>query len=203
MDPEDALQALPCLHLDPRFQLAAFQYLADGGTHGYGAVWAVSADVPRAALAENCRLTGDASEPPPGALDDAMGAIDGDRSPWSYLCASMLSRELGDLGAVWHGADWMHHRVLSGPPWERRAKEWWVEVLGTLRQEDFRWLEPPPACWEPRVEVESDEVRVVFHTWYVAHGSRIERHIDRYRPGGYVAEREATVVAEGLGDCFI
>ena len=45
-----------------------------------------------------------------------MQAIEGDGSPWSYLSASILSREAVEFGAVWHGCVWSDQTILSKPP---------------------------------------------------------------------------------------
>ena len=39
-----------------------------------------------------------------------MQAIEGDGSPWSYLSASILSREAEEFGAMWHGVDGIHRQ---------------------------------------------------------------------------------------------
>ena len=54
----------------------------------------------------------------PGLFKDAvplMQAIEGDGSPWSYLSASILSREAAEFGAMWHGCDWSDQTILSKP----------------------------------------------------------------------------------------
>ena len=52
---------------------------------------------------------------PPGAVP-LMQAIEGDGSPWSYLSASILSREAAEFGAIWHGCVWSDQTILSKPP---------------------------------------------------------------------------------------
>jgi hypothetical protein len=62
----------------------------------------------------------------------------------------------------------------------------------------WTWLEPEPTEWRPAVAM-GDSVTVTFHTHTGLGCERIARHVDRYRPGSYVAEREETEVARGPG----
>ena len=97
--------------------LRAYQF-RDGMGNGNGVVWAmpVDADCPEPS---ECRRQRDRflqPPKPPAALADMMKAIDGDGSPWSYLCASLLARELAEFGAMWHGCGWSEHAILGTNP---------------------------------------------------------------------------------------
>ena len=87
------------------------------GGNGNGIIWAVPADAPVVAMDECPRLEDTWLQPPqpPGAVP-LMQAIEGDGSPWSYLSASILSREAAEFGAIWHGCAWSDQAILSKPP---------------------------------------------------------------------------------------
>ena len=115
------LAVFKSLWIKDGYILRAYQF-REGG-NGNGVVWAmpVDAEFPEP---DKCPRVKDAFlEPPkpPAALDDVMKAIDGDGSPWSYLCASLLCRELSEFGAMWHGCSWDTHAILGENPF--RAKE--------------------------------------------------------------------------------
>ena len=96
---------------------------------------------------------------PSEALDDVMEAIEGDGTPWSYLAASLLRRELSDFGAAWHGVHWSLHFVLDEDP----------------------WMADPPKPDDPPLD--RPTTKAVEWTWLegVAEGLASARH-DRQRP---------------------
>jgi hypothetical protein len=49
---------------------------------------------------------------PDCAFDDFMEAIEGDKSPLSYLQAAICLHELNEFGAMWHGISWGQDRIL-------------------------------------------------------------------------------------------
>jgi hypothetical protein len=116
LDPTTVLAPFTSLWLRPGYVLRAYQF-KEGG-NGNAVVWAVPVDAefPDPKLCP--RLRGVFLEPPkpPGALDDTMAAFEGDGTPWSYLCASLLARELGEFGAMWHGYEWSTHDILEAKP---------------------------------------------------------------------------------------
>lgn len=57
-----------------------------------------------------------------------MQAIDGDGSSWSYLSASILSREAEEFGAMWHGCVWSDQKILSKLP--RQLLEIRIQLTG-------------------------------------------------------------------------
>ncbi len=116
VDPMALLAVFKPLHIKDGYILRAYQFREGGNGNGF--VWAmpVDADFPDP---EACpRLENVVLEPPvpPAALDDYMNAIDGDGTPWSYMCASILAREMAEFGAMWHGCDWDTHTILGADP---------------------------------------------------------------------------------------
>lgn len=150
---------------------------------------------------------GDCPEPyprPAGALP-VPEALTGDGSPWSYLCASMLVRELGDFGAVRHGYRWATHVMLFADPWApgKRKPAGVRSIPGLLsrpggRREDWRWLTAPPDDWRPTYSRGGDGRPVVsFFTYSGLARETIYRHEDTYAPGSYAFRSAMSRVAEG------
>lgn len=50
---------------------------------------------------------------PQGCLENLMSGIGGDESSWSYMCASLFSRQAEEFGALWHGVSWGTHELYS------------------------------------------------------------------------------------------
>lgn len=113
LDPEALLDTVDCLWLKEGFTLRAYLYKA--GSNGNGVVWSMPVDSPYPEPS-NCESLTDRfleTPKPKQALDDAMEGIEGDRTPWSYMCASILANELLEFGARWHGCNWSDERIIS------------------------------------------------------------------------------------------
>jgi hypothetical protein len=118
-----------------------------------------------------------------------MAAVDGDGTPWSYLCASLAVRQLIDFGAWDHGVlkhDWAQHRVVARWP-QIQPSPWRLEAGATLAAE------------RPCVTVDSDSVTARFYThcppW--AKAESVWRHEDRYRAGSFDPLMTRTLLAIG------
>ena len=111
----ELLRVFETLWLKAGFALHAYEFRA--GSNGNGIIWAVPADAPLVAP-DDCPRVEDAwlQPPRPPEAVPLMQAIEGDGSPWSYLSASILSREAGEFGAVWHGCVWSDQAILSKSP---------------------------------------------------------------------------------------
>ena len=105
------LDVFDTLWLQPEYALHAYAYRDSLG--GNGRIWAVPADATPVASGKSPNLEDEWMQRPPGAVQ-LMQAIAGDGSPWSYLSASILSREADEFGAWWHGCDWSVHTIISG-----------------------------------------------------------------------------------------
>jgi hypothetical protein len=51
-----------------------------------------------------------------------MDAIPGDGTPESYMEASLLMRELGEFGALWHGRSWGTHEIIGKKCFEEASR---------------------------------------------------------------------------------
>jgi len=213
-DPNRLLSVFSSLHLKSGFTLRAYQF-RDGG-NGNGIVWAAPEDLPfpdpkqyqksdlPLPLLSPYQLDrsgfGLLHPPrPPGALDDVMEAIEGDGTPWSYLSASLLSREISEFGAMWHGCRWSTHVILGSDPWtsQRRSSKTDFRNCPSPEPEHWQWIEPKPLEWKPTV-CESDRlVTVAFYTFSALGRERIYRHVDTYPKGRYRCACDTKVIAEG------
>lgn len=191
------------LSLKPRVVLCAYQFRE--GENGIGAVWALpeGAESPEP---QDCPLSR-SGEPwnidvprPPAAYVSIMSHIKGDGSPWSYLAASILSREIAEFGARWHGRQWSVHRVVGANPLTTPGDHD-ADPLAAPRgaASEWQWLEPEPCRWEPHVRMEPEGVTVTFYTYSGWQRQHLYRHTDRYRPGSYEGRSERTEIAVGPG----
>jgi hypothetical protein len=131
----------------------------------------------------------DDDEPPPvtAAEGDIGVALAGDGSDDAALMASIAYRELHEMGAAGHGADWLDEVVLGDDgPDESDQPQW-------------EWRGPRPQRWGPAVTRAGGETIVVFQTQTDVGGHRLIRYEDRYRPGSLAARRRSDVLAEAAG----
>jgi hypothetical protein len=196
VDPMKVVLAFKPLHVKKGYTLRAYQFREDLGTNAF--VWAMpeKAIFPEPAKCRQAvkRLGFLYGPKPPQALENVMEAIEGDGSAWSFLCASILQRELDEFGASWHGLSWSTHEVLDRNPWKSgKAKRW--AMLG----KDTKWiaLEPEPKEWQPQVQIGKDKVTVTFYTYSGHHRQTIYRHVDTYKPGTYYLQSERKEIAKG------
>ena len=131
---------------------------------------------------------------PEGALSNAMEAIEGDGTPWSYLSASIFARELAELGARWHGQVWSTHTVLDGDPW-RHPHHWADHYEGPTERDNWQWLRSEPSEWGPVVLCEGDCVTVTFHTFSGLMPGSLYRFTDTYEVGGYAFKWDIHILA--------
>lgn len=182
VDPAALLGAFGPLRLKPGFVLRAYHFREGGNANGF--VYALPADAPFPEP-EECDQHGEHFlEPPipPGALPDVMKAIDGDRSAWSYLCASIFARELTEFGAWWHGCEWSTHKILGDAPLTDSPAD------GDEAPEPWQWIEPAPENWLPTV-VMGDPIQVRFFTHTRLGSERVTRYIDDYGRHSNCADR--------------
>jgi hypothetical protein len=195
VDPMAVLAVFEPLRIKEGFILRAYQFRSGG--NGNGVVWALPVEAEFPSPAKCPRLEDKFLSPPkpPAALDDYMDAIGGDGTPWSYLCASILARELAELGAMWHGFSWSTHSVLGA---DLRLEDPMDEDRPVVDLESgWRWKGPMPKEWDPRVRVDAKVVEVTFFTYSGLGGETIHRHTDTYAPGVYRFKADATLIATG------
>lgn len=198
LDPAKLVALFTSLRVKPGFVLRAYQFRTGG--NGNGVVWAlpVEADFPDP---DHCLRQSDRLLEPPkplAALDDVMDVIEGDGTPWSYLSASLLKRELDEFGAMWHGCNWDDYEILGGDPWTPRKKTYSTESPSTPADQ-WKWMEPMPQDWRPRVQMDERIVTVTFFTYTGLEQEQITRHTDTFKGGSYKLETDEAVVGTGQG----
>lgn len=172
VNPGAALLKLPGLRLKADYRLVSYLYRRENS--GVGLVWAVpemlSSTAQLEKAMENC--AGIAQLPKPeGALSHLMEAVDGDRTPASYLIASILRRELQEFGSLGDRRNWSHHYLIDGLP----AGEW-------------QWRIDKPLDWSPKVKLFPDgKAAVEFFTCCTSGSKILYRHLDQYPEGQYRA----------------
>ncbi|NJL20625.1 MAG: hypothetical protein HC895_07100 [Leptolyngbyaceae cyanobacterium SM1_3_5] len=115
IDPGVALSKLPGLKLQPHYRLVGYVWQDNRGSRGK--IWAVPIDRATTTELERAIVRSESAPPcPAAALPDWMQAIEGDRSPGSFLIASLLRRELQDWGASGTYQDWSYHRLIDRVP---------------------------------------------------------------------------------------
>jgi len=181
INPGDALLKLPGLRLKPGFRLVT--YLNRNGKDGVGATWAVPEEMSTTALLEVAiGRSGDRHQPPhpEGALPDVMLATTGDRSPASFVVASILARELRELGALGTSCNWSVHRLVQALPTQVKW-DWQVAAIQDL---------------SPKVRIFPDgRAAVEFFTCRVAAPINLFRHLDQYPANSYQPTHADRVVA--------
>jgi hypothetical protein len=117
-----------------------------------------------------------------------MDAVERDERAWSYLCCSLLGRELAEFGALWHGVSWGVHRVIGSAPWE----------------EGDHWTDELPAVdeLEPRVSIVGSDAVVRFFRFTGLGERRVVEHVDRYAADGTLQVQRRTVATGGAGFVF-
>jgi hypothetical protein len=172
-NPGDALMKLPGLFLKPDWRLVCYLYRTPND--GTGITWAVPEMLSTTAQLEKALAASPDRDHPPrpqGALPDVMEAIEGDRSPATYVVASILRRELKELGALGNSCNWTHHRLINTPP----------------TQVSWQWKIDQPKDLSPKVRVFPDgKTAIEFFTCRVVAPVAIFQHIDQYPNGHYKA----------------
>lgn len=185
-NPGAALMKLPGLKLKPALRLVT--YLLRAGTDGMGTVWAVPETLSTTARLQKVLVGGGTVgvaalqiPQPEGALDDVMEALDGDRSPLSFVIASILRRELKEMGALGKSCDWSHHRLINTLPSQRK----------------WQWRVPtPPKDLLPKVIIYPDhQAATEFFTCRVTAPVAIYQHIDQYGAEHYKATSISRAIA--------
>jgi hypothetical protein len=171
VNPAAALLRLPGLHLRPGFRLISYLYRFE--SKGVGVVWALPEELSTTAQLEKALpYSGSISQVPKpnGVLPHFMDAIEGDRSPASFMIASILRRELEEFGALGDRCDWTHYRLIDTVP---------PEIY-------WKWQSEQPKNLSPRVKVLSDgQAAVEFFTCRTTPTPTLYRHTDYYPIGQY------------------
>ena len=199
-DAEALIGVFPNLTLRPGYRLLTYLYHSGGNGNGRVVAFLEDSDAYRTAAAVP------AATPLPRAPDEDYGAqdpmhfIDGDGSARAYLSASLLWRELLEVGAEWHGVQWDVEEVLAPTRAYLAGKGRISKHNGMLQElvDELEWAQKKPAieALAPEVSFEDQEVRVVLHTFSELGRFHVTRWTEVYTEG-YAPGIKAEEVAVG------
>ncbi len=179
--PGGVLTKLPGLKLKSGIRLVSYLYRLD--SDGSSMTWALPEALSTTALLENALETSRGEENPPepqGRLANVMEAIEGDRSPMSFVIASIVRREFKELGALGKNRNWSHHQLIDALP----AKVQW------------QWRTQTSNDLSPKVRLLAEGSAVLeFFTCRTVAPIAIFQHIDQYSAGEYQAKGVDRAVA--------
>jgi hypothetical protein len=182
-NPESIVMSFSHLRIKEGYKLRAYQFRSGG--NGNGLVWAIPTDK---TLPNPERYDFFSDLRPEYALTDFMEALEGDKTPMSYLQASIVFHELHEFGALWHGVSWGRDVIL--PMSEN-------EPLGTYKWE---MLEQEPDIIEPYFYINSEgNPVVVFHTINDIGTVTFNRYVHIFSKDDYIVEVEQTCIATADG----
>ncbi len=194
----DLLRVFDTLRLKPGFELRASVYRSGG--NGNGSIWAVPTDTPPVTSGEDSELE-DNGKDRSSRVVPLMQAIEGDGSPWSYLSASILSREAEEFGAMWHGCEWSDQKILSKPPRQVDGqdsvdrREW----TGDPPVRNWRWCGAVSRTWKPTYADTGTNKVVTLHIYNPIALEKIYLATDTYPTCSYDSKTEDTVLCWGEG----
>ncbi|MFZ4667399.1 MAG: hypothetical protein ACOYME_13315 [Prochlorotrichaceae cyanobacterium] len=184
VNPGAGLNKVPGLNLKPKYRLVS--YLLRTIDSGIGQVWAVPetesgmADLEAVLIHSPSNHNRQLPPRPPQAFETPMHAIEGDRSPTSYVIASVFCRELKEFGALGQDANWSHHRLVASIP----------------QQVKWNWKVEEPRDLSPKVKVYEDgRAAVDFYTCRIVPPVSLLRHLDQYAAQSYIAQSIDRVIA--------
>lgn len=172
IDPGAVFRRLPGLQLQPHYRLVGYLWRDDCGSQSQ--IWAVPIDRTSTTELEAAILRPDAVLPPHpiAALPDWRLAIDGDRSPGSFLIAALLWREMQAWGTTGAYCNWSQHRLIDRIP----------TALQPVVPDRLKNL-------SPRLRLMPDRrVAVEFFTCRIASPVQIFRHVDLFSAVNYAGE---------------
>lgn len=204
IDPLPVEDGLKHLRLKDGIVLRAYQFKSGGNGNGF--VYALPVDAefpdPTESLVTKSVVNGIEFEAPSpsDALSCFMLAFDGDRSPRSFFEASVLVRELEELGAMWHGSDWRTHTVIDADPFAlcgktgRRACK---EISSPA--DEWTWASEKPADWRPEIEMRTKATLVRFYSYSGLGHEAVYVNSDKYSRENYVPQSSICEIAHGPG----
>ncbi|MBO8182605.1 MAG: hypothetical protein H0Z28_07410 [Archaeoglobus sp.] len=169
VSPMEILELFKGIRIKDGYTLRGYIYRE--GMSGFGVVWALpEAEFPEVERCERLDLFG---TPRPKNAMHFMDVLEGDKTPQSYINASLFYREMLEFGAVWHGLSWGLHEII-----ER------IERTDLWEAEDLR----------PKV-ILGERAIVEFYTLCGLYRWRIFKHRDVFI--GYRIRPSVTLIAEG------
>lgn len=172
INPGTALLKLPGLKLKDNIRLVTYLYRFQ--EQGLGVTWAVPEHQSTTAILEQALVNSDRGRypHPQGSLEDVMDAVAGDGSPLSFVIATLLRRELRELGTLGQDCNWSKNRLMNSLP----ANVPW------------KWLINQPADLSPKIRFFPDgRAAIEFFSYRPSQPITVFQHIDQYGVKSYNA----------------
>jgi hypothetical protein len=185
-NPGCVLMKLPGLKLKAGIRLVSYLYRLE--KNGLSVTWALPEALSTTARLEDALKTCRGEENPPkpeGRLADLMDAIEGDRSPMSFVIASIVRRELKEFGTLGKTRNWSNHRLIEALP----------------AQVQWQWRTQASKDLSPKVRLLPEGKAVLeFFTCRTTAPIAIFQHVDQYAAGEYQAKvvDRAVAIAQKL-----
>jgi len=185
--------------------LTGYQFCSEMGSSGFAFAIPNNKELPDPPVEEldfGWLETGEVSLGNTSALPDWVRYdigrfLQGDRSPVSYLEASLCMRALRETGAGWHGLSWSTHQLIASEKFvnnllPQREEAWSTNV-------EWEWPKGKPTEWRPCVYKGVDgSVIVTFYTYSELGQQAIYLHRDTYKRG-YEFESKQEIIGTGSG----
>ncbi len=181
IDPAAAIGKLPGIALKSGVRLVT--YLQRRPEGGMGVTWALpemmSTTIHLEAAIESAG-NGVIPPHPKGALGHVMDGIEGEHTPASFIAASLLVRELKELGRSGVHRRWSYHQLIANIP----SKQPW------------HWRTKTPTDLSPKVKIQPDNsVLVEFFSCRTTSPVSLFRHVDQYSAKSYRPKTHDQVIA--------
>jgi hypothetical protein len=189
-NPESIVRGFSHLLIKDGYKLRAYQY--SDGANGNGVIWAIPVDTDLPDPNECDRLEEYfLSAPKPAfAFDDFMQAIDGDKSPLSYLQASIAYHELHEFGAAWHGTQWGRDIILPLNDYQK----------SNAHNYEWEMIENEPEIIEPHFYYNNEGIpTIVFHTINDIGTVTMNRYVHTFSKSDYTLHVEQFCIATAGG----
>lgn len=204
-NPEDIIHGFSQLKIKNEYKLRGYQYFS--GRNGNGVVWAIpaAAELPDPEL---CVRLDDFFLSPPKpqfALDDFMGAIDGDRSPLSYLQAAIALHELYEFGAIWHGCSWGQDRILPYTDDYREEMRSDIDERNPQIEDYLNFIHPwdelkeIPDILNPHFLYKNGKPVIIFYTINDIGYYKLNRYIHTFEKESYIQKVKREEIGSGPG----
>jgi hypothetical protein len=183
-----------CLSLKQGYALRAYEQHIAPNSWGYVFAMPAALKLPKPRPSANGKPI-----KPEGALKNVMDAVEGDGSPYSYLCASLLARELEHFATLSPESEWLNCFILDGNPWVgTNGVAHTLKGQGFVKDEaNWRWAAQQPENWRPTVIMSQQTVSVIFYAFSGMGRQRILTFEDNYMRGSYSFSRQQNSLAQG------
>jgi hypothetical protein len=182
-DAEALIAVFPSLVLRAGYRLLTYYYHSNGNGNGVVVAFPEASDTYRAlaAVPVGTPISWPPTEDTPIG---PMEVIEGDGSALAYLSASLLMRELREVGAEWHGVDWEEREVMAPTRTYLAGRSRTAKHNQSLQNlvDELEWPQGKLAIESlaPEVRFDDQVVQVVFHTYTEMGRQHVTRWTDVY-----------------------